>query len=82
MKREVTKIDQFIGWVGALFIVLAYLLLTLEVVVAKDVAYNLMNLFGGAMIAYRVWVDRNYSNLFLEIVFIAVAIIALSKGLF
>lgn len=82
MKDQVTKIDQVIGWVGAFLIVLAYLLLTLEVIVAKDIAYNMMNLVGGGLIAYRVWVDRNYSNLFLEIVFVTVAIIALAKAFY
>jgi uncharacterized membrane protein YhaH (DUF805 family) len=74
-----TKRDNFIGWIGALSVVAAYALLTFEVTGAKDVLYNVLNLIGGICLCYRVWIDRNYSNVFLEIVFVSVALYALAK---
>lgn len=82
MKREVTKFDKVIGWIGAFLIVLAYFLLTFEFVVSHDILYNMMNLVGASLMAYRVWVDRNFSNLALEIVFIIIALFALAKVFF
>lgn len=78
----VTKSDKMIGWIGAFLIVLAYFLLTFEFVVSHDILYNMMNLIGAALMGYRVWVDRNYSNLVLELVFIAIALVALAKAFF
>ncbi len=74
-----TKYDNFIGWIGALSVVTAYALLTFELTNPKEVLYNTLNLVGGVCLCYRVWIDRNYSNVFLEIVFIAVAVYALAK---
>jgi len=75
----VTKADKVIGWIGAFLIVLAYFLLTFEFVIAQDILYNMMNLLGASLMAYRVWIDRNFSNLALEIVFIIIALFALAK---
>lgn len=63
-----------IGWSAAFIIVLAYGLLSFEVVQSNDYSYNIMNLFGGIGLAYRVYLDRNYSNFVLEIIFIMVAL--------
>lgn len=68
------KINNIIGWVSAFIIVLAYYLLSTDVFTSKDIEYNVLNLIGGTGLAYRVWVDRNYSNLALEVVFILIAI--------
>ena len=68
------KINNIIGWVSAFIIVLAYYLLSTDVLTSKDIEYNILNLMGGTGLAYRVWVDKNYSNLALEIVFILIAI--------
>lgn len=78
----VTKMDKIIGWIGAFLIVLAYFLLTFEFVISHDILYNMLNLIGASLMAYRVWVDRNFSNLALEIVFITIALFALAKVFF
>lgn len=74
--------DKIIGWIGAFLIVLAYFLLTFEFVISHDILYNMLNLIGASLMAYRVWVDRNFSNLALEIVFITIALFALAKVFF
>ena len=73
------KINNGIGWFGALMVVGAYFLLTFEFVDPSGFAFNMMNLLGGIGLGWRVWIDRNYSNFFLEIIFVAVAVYALIK---
>jgi len=68
-----------IGWIGAFLVVLAYLLMTLDVLNNKSVVYNAINLIAGVMLGYRVWLDKNYSNFALEVVFIFLAILNLIK---
>lgn len=68
------KLNNTIGWISAFFIVTAYFLLSIEIVEPDGFYYNILNLTGGIGLAYRVWVDKNYSNLFLEIIFISIAI--------
>lgn len=75
-----TKIN-LIGWVGVFLILIAYAFLTFNILSHKSIYFNSMNLLGGLLLAYRVWVDKNYSNLFLEIVFIIIAFIAIIKNL-
>ncbi len=74
-----TKTDNFIGWIGALSVVSAYIVLTFEFAEPKSFIYNILNFIGGTCLCYRVWIDRNYSNVFLEIIFIGVAVYALGR---
>ena len=69
--------QKIVGWAGAVSIICAYLTLTLEWVQPQDVTYNGMNLLGGCLLGYRVYLDRNWANVTLEMFFIAVAIFAL-----
>jgi len=68
------KIDSLIGIFGALFIVIAYFLMSFNHITSKSIEYNILNLIGGICLAYRVYLDRNYSNFILEIIFIIIAI--------
>jgi len=65
---------QIIGWTSAFIIVLAYFLLSINHVKSDSIEYNLMNLLGGMGLAYRVYLDKNYSNFVLELIFIGIAV--------
>ena len=65
---------NLIGWFSAFLIVVAYALLSYNITSADSIAYNTLNLVGGTGLAYRVWLDRNYSNFALEIIFILIAV--------
>ena len=67
-------IINLIGWAGAFFVLIAYFSLSFELLNSKDIIYNTINLIGGILLAYRVWVDKNYSNFILEIAFILIAL--------
>tara|TARA_R110001606_G_scaffold117492_2_gene246992 strand:- start:228 stop:446 length:219 start_codon:yes stop_codon:yes gene_type:complete len=66
-----------IGWIGAFLVVLAYFLMTIDIINSKDISYNIINLIAGVMLGYRVWLDKNYSNFAVEIIFICIAILNL-----
>jgi len=68
------RVKDFIGWISALLIVLAYFLLSNQLADSKSLMYNGLNLTAGIGLAYRVWLDKNYSNFVLEIVFILIAL--------
>jgi len=68
------RVKDFIGWISALLIVLAYFLLSNQLADSKSLMYNGLNLIGGIGLAYRVWLDKNYSNFVLEIIFILIAL--------
>lgn len=67
-------LTNLIGWLSAFLIILAYFLLSFELLTFKDTFYNLLNLVGGIGLAYRVYIDKNYSNFILEIFFILIAL--------
>lgn len=74
-------LKSLIGWGSVACIIWAYALLVLEAFAHNDVGYNVLNLAGGVGLAWRVWQDKNYSNFFLELVFIGIAIIGLMKSI-
>lgn len=65
---------NIIGYLSAFLVVFAYACLSFHWLKQSDVLFNGMNLLGGIGLAYRVWLDRNYSNFILELVFICIAI--------
>ena len=77
--KKISSLQNIIGWIGSISLVLAYTLLTFEVVGQKDLLFNGMQLLGGLALGYRVWLDRNWSNLALEVFFVAVAVYAIAK---
>ncbi len=70
MKRIV---NNLIGWISSLIIVLTYFLLSCDYLDSKDIEYNILNAIGGIGLAYRVLLDKNYSNFILEVIFIGIA---------
>lgn len=70
---------NLIGWFSVLLILVAYALLTFEVVGSRDLTYNAMNLLGATGLAWRVFQDKNWSNFFLEVCFILIAVYAIGK---
>jgi len=75
--KKITRMQEAIGWIGAISLVSAYTLLTADFFSSKDLGFNLLQLLGGFSLAYRVWLDRNWSNLALEVFFVSVAIYAI-----
>jgi len=75
-------IIEVAGWIGMILILLAYfLLLALKKIDENSRIYNLMNLFGALLIFFNSFYHYAYPSAALNIVWSAVAIYGLIKGL-
>lgn len=73
-KLNIKIYSNSIGWLSAALIIAAYFLLSFDYVMKNDYVYNVLNLIGGIGLAYRVYLDKNYSNFVLEIIFVLIAL--------
>jgi ABC-type dipeptide/oligopeptide/nickel transport system permease component len=69
-------IIESIGWYGALAIVLAYGLLSFEVITATSIPYQLLNLTGAGAMIYHSLQRRDYQPAVLNGVWAVIALIA------
>ena len=68
---------RIIGWAGTTLIITAYTLNSFNYISTQNIIYSLLNLFGAILIGIRVYVNKNWSNVFLEIFWGAVAILSI-----
>jgi hypothetical protein len=66
-----------IGWTGIAVLMTAYALNSFGVIPSTGFWYPFANLVAAILLGIRVFADRNYSNLILEIVFGTVALVSL-----
>ena len=67
------------GWTGTLLLMTTYLLNIFGVITAQSLVYLILNLLAAIFLGVRVYKDRNFSNVFLEIFWASVAIIGIIK---
>lgn len=79
MKKPIIEI---IGWAGTIILIGIYALNSFGVVESTSLLYLISNLIAAIFLAIRVFADRNYSNLVLEIFWGAIAISAIVKFYF
>jgi hypothetical protein len=72
---------EVVGWAGVAAVLAAYSLTSLGVVSPNDVMTILLNLFGGAGLALVSLRQKAYQPLALNVVWTAVAVIALVRAL-
>jgi hypothetical protein len=68
---------EIAGWVGISAILLAYALVSFEVVTSQSFAYQGLNLFGSALLIYLGLVRKVFQIIFLNVVWLAVGLVAL-----
>lgn len=73
------KFIKIIGWLGTGILMLTYVLNVFGIISAQSLVYLLPNLFAGVFLGLRVYKDRNYSNVLLEIFWIVVTAIAILR---
>jgi fluoride ion exporter CrcB/FEX len=71
-----------IGWVGTIILFSAYALNTWGFIESTGLAYGFSNLVAAILLGIRVYADRNWSNLVLEIFFGFIAITSLVRYFF
>jgi len=73
---------QIIGWLGTIILFTAYALNTWGYIESTGPIYGFSNLIAALFLGIRVYVDRNWSNLILEVFFGVIAISSLVKYFF
>lgn len=74
--------EQFhnvVGIVGSALIIVAYFLLQIEKLSAKQLTYLLMNLLGASGVVFSLYFDFNWSAFVVEAFWIVISIIGLAK---
>jgi hypothetical protein len=71
------RIADLAGWYGLVAIVTAYLLVSIEVLDGRSVAYQLMNLTGALALIWVYWTRAVFQGLVLNVFWGAIAIVGL-----
>jgi hypothetical protein len=75
-------LPDFIGFVGVLITLGAYLLLQLSFLKINDIAYSLLNALGSLMILYSLFFHWNLSCVIIETVWFGISLFGALKILF
>ena len=70
---------KIIGWAGTTLLILAFALNSWGYISAENLIYPILNLIAALLLAIRVWADKNWSNLFLEVFWGAIALVSIIK---
>ena len=70
---------KIIGWLGTFCIMSAYAFNSFGVIPSEGFIYAGFNLAGAIMLGIRVYLDRNWANVFLEVFFGVVALISIAR---
>lgn len=81
MKKIGTSV-RIVGWVGTSILIVTYALNSFGMIESQSFWYPALNLISAILLGIRVFVDRNYSNLILEMFWAIVAIITLFNYFF
>jgi len=73
------KLINIIGWAGTIVLFTAYALNSLGFIESTGPIYGFSNLVAATLLGIRVYADRNWSNLALEIFFGVIAVITLAR---
>jgi hypothetical protein len=72
---------DFVGNVGVVIIVVAYLLLQLDRIKSSDLAYSVLNAAGASLIVASLIVDFNFSALLMEVFWVLISFIGIGRHL-
>jgi hypothetical protein len=70
---------DFVGNVGVVIIVVAYLLLQLDKLSSSHLAYSVLNAVGASMIVASLIVDFNLSALLMEVFWVLISFIGIGR---
>lgn len=76
------KIITTIGWLGTIMLMGAYALNSLGFLESTGPIYAGINILAGLFLGIRVYADRNWSNLILEIFWVGIATITIVRYFF
>lgn len=76
-KKKLGVFVEIIGWLGVFLILLAYILVSLGVIDAKAILYQLLNLIGSVGVVCISWLKRDKQPMVLNIIWASIALFAL-----
>lgn len=75
------KFSEIAGWIGVTLILLAYILATLGGITTTNLLYGCMNLVGASGIMISSYKKRDFQPVFLNSIWLLVAIVAVVRSL-
>jgi hypothetical protein len=75
------KQKDIIGWIGVLFIVIAYTLTTFGFIDAKDMAYGTLNFVGALGIIVSSYAKKDLQPVILNVIWLIVATVGIVRSL-
>jgi hypothetical protein len=79
MTTDPAKLIEIMGWIGAIEVLLAYGLISMNKVDSKSLFFQLLNLTGGILLIVYTIHLKSYASAFVNIVWVLVAIISIYK---
>lgn len=70
---------KIVGWVGTTLLIGVYALNSFGVISSVSLIYLISNLIAAILLGIRVFADKNYSNVVLEIFWGLIALVAIVK---
>lgn len=70
------------GWVGVILILIAYALLSVDVLNQDHPTYHVLNLVGGVGIIVDAVADKNWQPAALNVIWIGIAVFAIVRATF
>lgn len=71
------KAENYFGWYGVLAILLAYFLVSINIIIAHSFTYQLLNFTGALGIIIEAWSKKDAQPVILNIVWACIALIIL-----
>lgn len=78
-KKTLDKLIEIAGWIGVALILGGYYLLATDIIHSRSWEYHVMILIGSVFVGIVSWRKRNYQPVALNVVFVLLAIVALSR---
>lgn len=77
---DTTLIINIIGWLGSAAVILAYVLVSTKRLQGDSVAYQILNLIGGAFLVINTIFFGAYPSTFVNLVWIGIAVFAIVRA--
>ena len=77
---DTSLIVNIIGWLGSAAVILAYVLVSTNRLKGDSIAYQVLNLFGGAFLVINTIFWGAYPSTFVNLVWIGIAIFAIVRA--
>ena len=81
-RRKLHPIAEAVGWCGPAALILAYALVSFNIIDAHESLFQILNLVGGAAIIVISLAKRVYQSVVLNIFWCAIALLALLRIFF